>query len=73
MCSHCASVAAARASVRQCAGQPGLEDAQGAGGEHGGEVEIDCQFCNQRYLFDASDVAQLFAGGGTTTPSDTRH
>jgi molecular chaperone Hsp33 len=32
------------------------------GGEHGGEVEIDCQFCNQRYLFDASRCAQLFAG-----------
>ncbi|AYC34725.1 Hsp33 family molecular chaperone HslO [Pseudomonas cavernae] len=41
--------------------------------EHGGEVVIDCQFCNQRYAFDAADVAQLFAGAGVQPPSDTRH
>ncbi|MES2817423.1 MAG: Hsp33 family molecular chaperone HslO [Pseudomonadota bacterium] len=41
--------------------------------EQNGEVVIDCQFCNQRYAFDAADVAQLFAGGGIATPSDTRH
>ncbi len=51
----------------------GLEDAQQLVAEHNGTVEIDCQFCNQRYLFDATDVAQLFAGGGIDTPSDTRH
>ncbi|MCF7536989.1 Hsp33 family molecular chaperone HslO [Pseudomonas petrae] len=51
----------------------GLEDAQQLVIEHHGAVEIDCQFCNQRYLFDATDVAQLFAGGGVDTPSDTRH
>jgi len=36
-------------------------------------VEIDCQFCNERYFFDASDVAQLFAGGGTDSASETLH
>jgi len=51
----------------------GLEDAQALVAERGGEVEIDCQFCNQRYLFDAADIAQLFAGAGVDTPSDTRH
>ena len=51
----------------------GLEDAQQLVVEHGGNIEIDCQFCNQRYLFDAADVAQLFAGAGIDTPSDTRH
>ncbi|KAE9659272.1 Hsp33 family molecular chaperone HslO [Pseudomonas sp. PB105] len=51
----------------------GLEDAQNLVVEHGGNIEIDCQFCNQRYLFDAADVAQLFAGAGIDTPSDTRH
>jgi molecular chaperone Hsp33 len=29
-----------------------------------GEVEVRCDFCNRAYLFDAVDVAQLFA----TTP-----
>lgn len=33
--------------------------------EEEGSITIDCQFCNQRYLFDASDVAQLFAGAGS--------
>ena len=51
----------------------GLEDAQQLVAEQGGSVEIDCQFCNQRYLFDAADIAQLFAGAGVETPSDTRH
>jgi molecular chaperone Hsp33 len=30
-----------------------------------GEVEVRCDFCNRAYLFDAVDVAQLFAA---TTP-----
>jgi molecular chaperone Hsp33 len=51
----------------------GAEDARDLVVEHGGAVEIDCQFCNQRYLFDATDIEQLFAGGGSDTPSDTRH
>ncbi|WP_313738364.1 Hsp33 family molecular chaperone HslO [Pseudomonas sp.] len=41
--------------------------------ECGGQVEVDCQFCNERYVFDISDVEQLFHGGGTETPSETRH
>ncbi|NER62607.1 Hsp33 family molecular chaperone HslO [Pseudomonas sp. MAFF212427] len=51
----------------------GLEDAQQLLLEHGGKVEIDCQFCNERYLFDGTDITQLFAGGGVDSPSDTRH
>ncbi len=51
----------------------GPEDAQALAVEHGGSVEIDCQFCNQRYLFDSADIAQLFTGAGVDTPSDTRH
>lgn len=51
----------------------GLEDAQALVEEQGGKVEIDCQFCNERYVFDAADIAQLFAGAGVDTPSDTRH
>jgi len=51
----------------------GLEDALALAAEQGGKVEIDCQFCNQQYLFDAADIAQLFAGAGVDTPSDTRH
>ncbi|MGL4317838.1 MAG: Hsp33 family molecular chaperone HslO [Pseudomonas sp.] len=51
----------------------GEPDAQALLNEHGGQVVIDCQFCNQRYAFDAADVTQLFAGGGSQNPSATRH
>lgn len=51
----------------------GLEDARTLVAEHGGQIEVDCQFCNQRYRFDLTDVEQLFAGGGVDVPSDTRH
>lgn len=51
----------------------GQEDAQQLVVEHGGQIEVDCQFCNQRYLFDATDVTQLFAGGGTSGAAETRH
>lgn len=51
----------------------GEADATALVAECGGTVEIDCQFCNERYLFDATDVAQLFAGGGTEAPSETQH
>ncbi len=51
----------------------GQEDAQRLVVECGGTVEIDCQFCNERYFFDAADIAQLFANGGVDAPSETRH
>ncbi|NQD91057.1 Hsp33 family molecular chaperone HslO [Pseudomonas sp. CrR25] len=51
----------------------GQADAELLLSEHAGTVVIDCQFCNQRYAFDAADVAQLFAGGGSEAPSRTRH
>ncbi|GIZ13134.1 Hsp33 family molecular chaperone HslO [Pseudomonas sp. NCCP-436] len=51
----------------------GQADAEQLLAEQGGRVEIDCQFCNERYLFDAADIAQLFAGAGTDEPSQTRH
>jgi molecular chaperone Hsp33 len=51
----------------------GQHDAEALLQESGGTVVIDCQFCNQRYSFDAADIAQLFAGGGSGAPSETRH
>lgn len=51
----------------------GRDDAEALLAEQGGRVVVDCQFCNQRYAFDATDVAQLFAGGGTAEPAETRH
>jgi len=39
-----------------------------------GSVTVTCDFCNRQYEFDAVDVAQLFASGGTVEADDTtRH
>ena len=35
-----------------------------------GSIKVDCEFCNQHYSFDSSDVARLFSEGATP-PSDT--
>ncbi|MCW3149316.1 Hsp33 family molecular chaperone HslO [Stutzerimonas stutzeri] len=51
----------------------GQHDAEQLLQEQGGTVTVDCQFCNERYAFDAADIAQLFAGGGVQEASDTRH
>ncbi|MBP8883011.1 MAG: Hsp33 family molecular chaperone HslO [Pseudomonas sp.] len=51
----------------------GQGDAELLLAEQGGSVVIDCQFCNERYAFDAADIAQLFAGAGSEAPSQTRH
>lgn len=51
----------------------GEPDARTLLSEQDGQIVIDCQFCNARYSFDAADVAQLFHGGGSRSPSDTRH
>ena len=51
----------------------GHDDALNLVAEHDGHIEIDCQFCNERYLFDAAYVDQLFAGAGVESPSDTQH
>jgi len=51
----------------------GRADAEQLLSERRGLVVVDCQFCNQCYEFDASDIAQLFSGGGSGEPSTTRH
>ena len=51
----------------------GQHDAEQLLQEQGGTITVDCQFCNERYVFDAADIGQLFAGGGTQPASDTRH
>ncbi|QDQ28355.1 Hsp33 family molecular chaperone HslO [Chitinimonas arctica] len=38
-----------------------------------GQVEVDCDFCNQHYAFDAVDVAQLFATDVPIAASDSQH
>jgi len=38
-----------------------------------GNVEVNCEFCNKRYGFDAVDAEQLFAADVITTAASTRH
>ena len=51
----------------------GEEDALALLKEQNNTINIDCQFCNKEYLFDATDVAQLFKNGSSHLPSDTKH
>jgi molecular chaperone Hsp33 len=38
----------------------GRDDALALLDERGGEVEVDCQFCNERYRFDREDLERIF-------------
>lgn len=51
----------------------GLSDLQLLLAEKAGTIEIDCQFCNQRYLFNEADIAQLFAEQDASNASTTVH
>ncbi len=51
----------------------GLEDLQLLLAEKAGTIEIDCQFCNERYLFNEADVLQMFAEQDATDASGTVH
>lgn len=38
-----------------------------------GAVEVHCEFCNRRYVFDAVDSEQIFAAAVTAPSEKTRH
>jgi molecular chaperone Hsp33 len=38
-----------------------------------GQVEVGCEFCNRRYVFDPVDAEQIFAAELVTPPGHTRH
>jgi molecular chaperone Hsp33 len=38
-----------------------------------GSVEVNCEFCNRHYGFDAVDAEQIFAADLQTRPGSTRH
>jgi molecular chaperone Hsp33 len=38
-----------------------------------GNIEVDCEFCNRHYTFDAVDAEQVFAENVVTPPQATRH
>src|SRR4051812_4630671 len=38
-----------------------------------GEVEVNCEFCNQRYTFDAGESAAIFALQAASAAGATRH
>ncbi|MDY7218456.1 Hsp33 family molecular chaperone HslO [Denitrificimonas sp. JX-1] len=41
--------------------------------EKAGSIEIDCQFCNERYVFNEDDIIQMFAEQDATSASSTVH
>lgn len=50
----------------------GYDEVQGIIVEQG-RVSVDCEFCNQNYLFDPVDVEQLFAAADQPQVPPTRH
>jgi len=38
-----------------------------------GSVDVHCEFCNRRYVFDDKDIAELFAGEVAAGAPTTRH
>lgn len=38
-----------------------------------GKISVNCEFCGQRYVFDAVDVERLFAAAGQPDVPSTRH
>lgn len=50
----------------------GKEEVQGILAERG-HIEVHCEFCNQRYGFDAIDTEQVFATEIATPGGETRH
>ena len=38
-----------------------------------GSIQVDCEFCNRRYVFDAPDVIELFAAEPPPDSAPTRH
>ncbi|MDD2223639.1 MAG: Hsp33 family molecular chaperone HslO [Pseudomonas sp.] len=51
----------------------GLDDLQLLLAEKAGTIEIDCQFCNERYLFNEADIAQIFVEQDAADASSTVH
>jgi len=41
--------------------------------EERGAVEVNCEFCNRHYAFDAVDVEQIFAAEVMTPARRTKH
>lgn len=41
--------------------------------EERGEVEVHCEFCNSRYVYDRVDAEALFAAADAVAPGATRH
>ncbi len=50
----------------------GEAEAREAAAGHGGEVEVHCEFCGQRYVFDGADLDALFAPGPASVPAPER-
>jgi molecular chaperone Hsp33 len=50
----------------------GPDEVESIVAEHG-EVEVNCEFCNERYRFDGGEARAVFAGESGATARTTRH
>lgn len=51
----------------------GRDEAEAALAGNAGTLEVSCEFCAQKYRFDAVDLSLLFAGGGSESLSGPAH
>lgn len=51
----------------------GADEVEAARVASGGTVEVNCEFCAQRYTFDSVDIGHLFAAAGDDAPSTRLH
>lgn len=42
-----------------------IEELRSIAAEHGGHIDVDCQFCRQRYRFDSVDIERLAHGAAS--------
>ena len=49
------------------------EELEALAHEHGGIVEMNCHFCNERYTFDTADIKALFSDKATTQMPQDLH
>ena len=66
---HCSCSRASVANMLRMVGQEEINDVIA----EQGQLEVHCEFCNQRYAFDQVDVEQVFATGTAAPGSDSRH
>ncbi len=64
--------ACSRSRIERTLRSMGREDLENILQEHG-NIEVGCEFCGEKYVFDKVDVETMLSQGSLVTQSETRH